>query len=320
MTGFIIRRLFLGIVVLFVASVLVFIMMRWLPGDPLRTVLGEDYANYTQEELEIFREELGLDKPLVVQYFDWIGSILKGDLGESIYYQVPVSQMLKDRLPVTLNLGILALIVSSVLGLTFGVIAAVRRGKWPDTLVSVTANLGITLPNFWIAIVLLYIFALKLGWVQVSAGYVSPFDDFGAHLKQVILPVLCLSVFGIAAQTRQTRSSMLEVAHQDYIRTAWSKGLTEKVVIMRHMVKNGLIPVVTTMGMQVSFMFGGAVFIERVFSVPGVGEMLAGGVMDRDYPAVQGVVLMMAVVIVLTNLIVDISYAWLDPRIRDSYR
>ncbi len=320
MTGFIIRRLFLGIVVLFVASVLVFIMMRWLPGDPLRTVLGEDYANYTQEELETFREELGLDKPLVVQYFDWIGSILKGDLGESIYYQVPVSQMLKDRLPVTLNLGILALIVSSVLGLTFGVIAAVRRGKWPDTLVSVTANLGITLPNFWIAIVLLYIFALKLGWVQVSAGYVSPFDDFGAHLKQVILPVLCLSVFGIAAQTRQTRSSMLEVAHQDYIRTAWSKGLTEKVVIMRHMVKNGLIPVVTTMGMQVSFMFGGAVFIERVFSVPGVGEMLAGGVMDRDYPAVQGVVLMMAVVIVLTNLIVDISYAWLDPRIRDSYR
>jgi peptide/nickel transport system permease protein len=319
-TTFIIRRLFLGVIVLFVASILVFILMRWLPGDPLRTVLGENYANYSQEELEVFRQDLGLDKPLIAQYFDWIGSVMKGDLGGSIISQEPVSQMIKDRLPVTLNLGVLALILSSLLGLTFGVIAAIRRGKWPDTLVSVTANLGITLPNFWIAIIFLYIFALRLHWVEVLGGYVSPFEDFGRHVKQLVLPVLCMSVFGIAAQTRQTRSSMLEVARQDYIRTAWSKGLTEKVVVRRHMVKNGLIPVVTTMGMQVSFMFGGAVFVEKVFSVHGVGEMLASGVMDRDYPAVQGVVLLMAVVIVLTNLVVDIAYAWLDPRIRESYR
>jgi peptide/nickel transport system permease protein len=319
-TTYIIRRLFLGIVVLFVVSILVFIMMRWLPGDPLRTVLGEDYANYSQEELEVFRHDLGLDEPLIAQYFDWIGSVVKGDFGESIFYQTPVSEMIRERLPVTLNLGFVALIVSSVFGLTFGVIAAIRRGKWPDTVVSVTANLGITLPNFWIAIVLLYIFALKLGWVSISLGYVSPFDDFGEHVKQAILPVFCMSVFGIAAQTRQTRSSMLEVAHQDYIRTAWSKGLKERVVVVRHMVKNGLIPVVTTMGMQVSFMFGGAVFVERVFGIAGIGGMLAGGVMDRDYPAVQGAVLIMALVVVITNLIVDMAYAWLDPRIRESYR
>jgi peptide/nickel transport system permease protein len=320
MTSYIIRRLFLGIVVLFVVTILIFIMMHWLPGDPLRTVLGEDYANYSEEELEVFRQDLGLDKPLIAQYFDWVGSVLKGDLGESIYYQTPVSEMIKERLPVTLNLGILALIVSSVFGVTFGVIAAIRRSKWPDTLVSVTANLGITLPNFWIAIVFLYIFALKLGWVSISEGYVSPFDDFGEHVKQAILPVVCMSVFGIAAQTRQTRSSMLGVAHQDYIRTAWSKGLRERVVVTRHMVKNGLIPVVTTMGMQVSFMFGGAVFVERVFGIAGIGGMLAGGVMDRDYPAVQGAVLIMALVVVITNLIVDMAYAWLDPRIRESYR
>ncbi len=320
MTSYIIRRLFLGVVVMFVVTILVFIMMHWLPGDPLRTVLGEDYTNYSQEELEKLRQDYGLDKPLIAQYFDWIGGVLKGDLGESIYYQTPVSQMIKERLPITLNLGILALIVSSLLGPTLGVIAAIRRGKWPDTVVSVTANLGITLPSFWIAIVFLYIFGLKLGWVSISQGYVSPFDNFGEHVRQAILPVLCMAVFGIAAQTRQTRSSMLEVSHQDYIRTAWSKGLQEKTVVRRHIVKNGLIPVVTTMGMQVSFMFGGAVFVERVFGIAGVGGMLAGGVMDRDYPAVQGVVLLMALVIVIANLLVDMAYAWLDPRIRESYR
>jgi peptide/nickel transport system permease protein len=318
-TGYIIRRLFLGIVVLLVVSVLIFIMMRWLPGDPLRTVLGEDYANYSQEELEVFRQELGLDKPLIAQYFDWIGSVLKGDLGDSIVYQTPVSQMIKERLPVTLNLGVLALIVSTVFGLLFGIIAAIRRGRWPDTVVSVTANLGITLPNFWLAILLLYVFALQLGWVSISTGYVSPLDDFGEHVRQAVLPVLCMSVFGIAAQTRQARSSMLEVAHQDFIRTAWSKGLSEKIVVRRHMVKNGLIPVLTTMGMQVSFMFGGAVFVERVFGIAGIGGMLAGGVMDRDYPAVQGAVLVMALVVVITNIIVDLAYAWVDPRIRASY-
>ncbi len=315
MTSFIIRRLFQGVIVLFVVTILVFLMMHVLPGDPLRTILGPDYVNYSREELEVIRHDRGLDKPVIAQYFDWIGGVFKGDLGETITENESVATQIGQRLPVTLTLGVLALIVSSTFGLLFGVIAAIRRSRWPDTLVSVGANLGITVPNFWLAIVLLWIFGFQLHWISILYGY-----DFGQPIQQIILPVFCMSVFGVAAQTRQTRSSMLEVAQQDYVRTAWSKGLTERVVVRRHMIKNGFIPVVTTMGMQVSFMFGGAIFIEKVFNVQGVGGMLAAGIMNSDYPAVQGAVLVMAVVVVLTNLIVDISYAWLDPRIRDSYR
>ena len=315
MTSFIIRRLFQGIVVLFVVTILVFLMMHVLPGDPLRTILGPDYVNYSQEELDEIRQNRGLDKDVFSQYFDWIGGVFKGDLGVTITEGESVATQIGDKLPITLTLGALALIVSATFGLTFGVIAAIRRNKWPDYLVSVGANLGITVPNFWLAIVLLYIFGLKLGWVSIIYGY-----DFDQPLKQLVLPVLCMSLFGIAAQTRQSRSSMLEVAQQDYIRTAWSKGLKERTVVARHLVKNGFIPVVTTMGMQVSFMFGGAIFIEHVFNVNGIGGMLAAGIQNSDYPAVQGAILVIATVVVLTNLIVDISYAWLDPRIRESYR
>jgi peptide/nickel transport system permease protein len=317
-TSYIIRRLFLGLIVLFVASILVFIMMHLLPGNPLMVVLGEDYSNYTQEELDELRHEYGLDKPVVTQYFDWIGSVIRGDLGESIVYQMPVGTLLKRRIPVTLNIGLLALVISTICGLTCGIVAAIRRGRWPDTLVSVGANLGITLPNFWVGIVFIYVFAYKLRWLP-TYGYTSPFKDLGMHLKMLIGPVLSLSLFGLAAQTRQTRSSMLEVSHQDYIRTAWSKGLRERVVVIRHMVRNGLIPVVTTMGMQVSFMFGGAVLVEKVFNVPGIGRLIADGIGMRDYQVVQGGVLFIAAVIVLTNLVVDMAYAWLDPRIRHSY-
>lgn len=304
---------------LLVASVIVFIMMRVLPGDPLMAMLGEDYVNYSQEELDTLRHDYGLDKPAILQYFDWIGNAAGGDLGESITYELPVSNMVKEKLPVTLNLGILAIVLSTLCGLTLGVIAAIRRSRWPDTLVSVAANLGITLPNFWVGIVLIYLLSYKLGWLP-TYGYTSPFDDFGLHVKMLVMPVICLSIFGIAAQTRQARSSMLEVAHQDYIRTAWSKGLRERVVVVRHMVKNGLIPVVTTIGMQVSFMFGGAVVVETVFSIPGIGRMLMDAVNERDYPVVQGAVLLMAGIIVITNILVDVAYAWLDPRIRDSYK
>ena len=315
MTTFIIRRLFQGIIILFVVTILVFLMMHVLPGDPLRTILGPDYINYSQEELDVIRANRGLDKSVVAQYFDWIGNAFRGDLGETLTENESVATQIGDKLPITLTLAVLALMVSTTFGLLFGVIAAVRRNKWPDYVVSVGANLGITVPNFWLAIVLLYIFGMKLGWVSIIYGY-----DFDQPIKQLILPVLCMALFGIAAQTRQSRSSVLEVAQQDYIRTAWSKGLTERVVIRRHLVKNGFIPVVTTMGMQVSFMFGGAIFIEHVFNVNGIGGMLAAGIANKDFPAVQGAVLVMAVVVVLTNLIVDISYAWLDPRIRESYR
>lgn len=319
MTTFIIRRLFLGIIVLLIASLLVFVMMRMLPGDPLTLFLGDQVNNMDPAEIAKLHHQYGLDKPVIVQYFDWVGNALKGDLGQSVQYETSVGNELKHRLPVTLNLTILALLLSTILGPALGTIAAVRRNKWQDNTISVLANLGITLPSFWVAIMVVLV-SYKLHFSDVTKGYVSPFTDFGMHVRLIILPVLVLSLFGTAAQTRQARSSMLEAAQQDYIRTAWSKGLRERVVVFRHMLKNGLIPVVTTMGMQVSFLFGGSVVVEKIFNIPGIGRMLADGVMERDYQMVQGAVLMMAVIIVLTNLLVDVAYAWIDPRIRDSYR
>jgi peptide/nickel transport system permease protein len=318
-TTFIVRRLFLGVLVILLVTLLIFFLMRLLPGDPIRLYVGEGTKIYTPEELDTLRAKYHLNDPLVAQYGLWLAGIFKGDLGTSINQQRSVTSVLAQRFPVTLNLAVLAILISSILGPLLGTIAATRRGKWPDTTVSVLANLGITLPVFWVGMMLIYIFAYRLRWLP-TFGYTPPTEDFGKHIRQLIMPVFCLSMFGTASQTRQSRSSMLEVAHQDYVRTAWSKGLRERTVVFRHMLKNGLIPVVTTLGVQVGFVFGGAVAVETVFSIPGLGRMLAEGVANRDYQLVQGGVLVMAVVIVLTNLLVDMAYAWLDPRIRNSYR
>jgi peptide/nickel transport system permease protein len=319
MTSFVIRRLFLGIIVILLVSIIVFFLMRLLPGDPLRLYVGEAAKTYSPEEIATLRAQYGLDDPLVVQYFHWIGGVLQGDWGKSISYQRPVTGMVRQRFPITLNLAVLALLVATILGPTFGTIAGIRRGKWQDTTVSVLANLGITLPVFWVGIVMIYVVAYRLGWLP-TYGYTSPSKDFLLHLKMLIMPVFCLSLFATASQTRQTRSSMLEVSHQDYIRTAWAKGLSERVIVFRHMLKNGLIPVITVLGIQVGYLFGGAVLVETVFNIPGIGRMLAEGVQNRDYQVVQGGVLLMSLIIVFTNLVVDVMYAWLDPRIRHSYR
>lgn len=310
MTAYILRRLFLGVIVVFLVSVLIFLLMRLLPGDPLQLYLGDQIGSYSEESKEELREYYHLNDPLIVQYGRWLGGVFRGDLGDSIVYAVPVSSRIAQTFPTTLTLAVLAICVSGILGPLFGTIAAVRRGKWQDYTVSVLANLGITLPNFWVGILLIYVFALKLGWVKVTSGIATSW----------IFPILSLALFGIAAQTRQARSSMLEASHQDYIRTAWSKGLTERVIVRRHLLKNGLIPVVTTLGIQVGFLLGGAVLVEKVFSVDGVGRLLAEAIGSRDYQVVQGVVLLMATIIVAVNLVVDIAYAWLDPRMRHSYR
>ena len=315
MTSYVIRRLLIGVVVLLLVSVLIFSLMHLLKGDPLVLYVGGRYSSFDKEQLVALSHKFGLDRPLVVQYFSWMNGLLHGDLGESIIFQQKVSTMVARALPVTFNLGVIAFIVSAIFGITFGVICAVRRGKWADTLFSVIANLGITLPVFWVGILLIYLLSLKLDLLP-TYGYTSPFTDLWLNIKMLIMPVFCLSVFPIAALTRQTRSSMLEVTGQDYIRTAWAKGLRERVIVIRHMIKNGLIPVVTTMGVQVSFMFGGAVLVEIVFNIPGMGRMIMRAVMARDYQVVQAGVLIIAVVTVLTNIIVDIAYAWIDPRIR----
>jgi len=277
--------------------------------------IGAEANIYSEEQLDILRAEYNLDKPLIIQYFLWIGGILRGDLGESIAEQMDVRTMIAKSLPKTINLAIFSLIISAAFGITFGTLCAIRRGKWPDTLFSVIANLGITLPNFWIGILLIYFLSFKLDLLP-TFGYTSPFDDLWLNIQMLIMPVFCLAVFPIAALTRQTRSSMLEVTRQDYVRTAWAKGLRERVIITRHIIKNGLIPVVTTMGMQVSFLVGGSVLVETVFNIPGMGRMMVDGVTNNDYQVVQGTVLVTAVAIIITNIVVDIAYAWIDPRIR----
>jgi peptide/nickel transport system permease protein len=315
MTSYIIRRVLLGIIVLLAVSVLIFGLMHLLPGDPLLLFLGSgELKSYSPEQTEVLRVHYGLDKPLVTQYFNWLGGLFHGDMGESIANKRSVSGMLAEKFPITVELGVLALFFSSVFGVTLGTICAIRRGKWADSLLSVIANLGITMPGFWIGILLIYIFAIKLGWLP-TFGYTSPLIDFGMHIRKMIMPVFCLSIWGIAAITRQTRSSMLEVIQQDYVRTAWAKGLRERVIVFRHIIKNGLIPVITSMGLMVSYMFGGAVLAEVVFNVPGMGRMIMDGIGNADYQVVQGAVLLVSVTVVLVNILVDISYGWIDPRI-----
>ena len=220
-----------------------------------------------------------------------------------------------ERFPVTLHLGVLALILGAVLGVIAGLLAAIRRGKWLDKIVTPLTYIGITMPVFWLGILLIYAFGLKLKWLPI-AGYTSPMVDFWMRTKQIVMPVICLALFGLAANARQMRSSMLEVIQQDYIRTAWSKGLRERTVIIRHSLKNSLIPVITLMGMGVGIIFGGSVLIETVFAIPGVGRLLVSSIFGQDYVVVQAITFVIAVIVLMVNLIIDISYGWFDPRIR----
>jgi peptide/nickel transport system permease protein len=269
----------------------------------------------TEEQLYELRVKFGLDKTLPMQYIEWIGGLFQGDMGRSIYYDIDVGLLVKERLPVTLYLGVLAFVISGLLGISFGVICALKRGTWIDTFVTLLANIGITMPSFWVGILLMYILALKAGWLPVS-GYTSPFVDFWLSTKKIIMPVICLSLFSIASLTRLTRSSMLEVIQQDYIRTAWSKGLKERLIISRHTLKNALIPVITVIGLQVTFIFGGSVLIETIFNINGIGRLATQSVMQQDFLVIQAVTLIIAIMVVISNLIVDISYVWFDPRIR----
>ena len=290
--------------------------MRLLPGDPILLYLSEDeFGTISAEQIEILRHEFGLDKPLLTQYFHWISGLMHGDLGKSILQNNTVSEELGAALPITLHIGILSWLLSHLIGIPIGILCAVRRGKWVDTILTVLANIGITAPIFWVGILLIYLFGLYLGWLPIY-GYTSPLDDFWMSTKQIIMPVFCLCLFPLSATVRQTRSAMLEVIGQDYIRTAWAKGLRERVVILRHALKNGIIPVVTLAAIGISHIAGGQVLIETVFAIPGMGWLAVNALFSRDFAVVQGVVLITAGVVVVSNIIVDIFYGWLDPRIR----
>jgi len=316
MITYITRRFIQAVFILLLVTVIVFLALRFLPGDPIYLLLtSEEVQTKTPEQIQLLRHENGLDKPLVVQYFDWLYGVLHGNFGTSIRFHFSVGGLMKERIPLTVHLGILAFILSQAAGIAAGVVSAVRRGKWLDTLVTVLANIGITIPTFWLGIMMIYLFAVYLKWLPVM-GYTSPFTDFWLSTKQLVMPVICLALLPMASTARQTRSSMLEVMQQDYIRTAWSKGLRERGVIIKHALKNGLIPVFTLAGLQLSTIIGGSVLVENVFNIAGMGRLAVYSVLNRDYQVTEGITLVIAAAIILVNLLIDISYGWLDPRVR----
>ncbi|MDQ0257116.1 peptide/nickel transport system permease protein [Evansella vedderi] len=312
MGAFIIKRLFQTIAVLFFVTLIVFMIIQILPGDPAQTMLGADAS---QEQIQKLREELGLNDPFIVQYFNWAAGVIGGDLGHSIFYKETVINLMSSRFPITLTIGISALIVTVIIGIPLGVIAAVNRGGAIDSVVVVLSNIGIATPNFWLGILGVYFLSLKLGWLPVQ-GYVSPFTDPIGGLKTIIMPVLVLAATTIASVMRQTRSAMLEVIHQDFIRTARSKGLKERFVIIKHGLRNALIPVITLLGLQLGNIIGGTVLIEQVFNIPGMGSLLVSSVFMKDFIVVQACVLVIAVLVVFANLFVDLAYRLIDPRIK----
>lgn len=312
MAAFIVRRLLQTVVVLFVVSFIAFLLLHLIPGDPVVTMLGQEAS---QEQVDALRKELGLNRPFIVQYVNWLANVVRGDFGKSIIYRENVTDLILSRLPITFHLGLIALVLSTCVSIPAGVISAVRRGGLLDSFISVSANLGMAVPLFWLGILGVYFFSLKLDWLPVQ-GYTSPFSDFWMNTKQIIMPSICLAVVPLASLTRQTRSSMLEVVRQDYIRTARSKGLKERTIITGHALKNAIIPVITLLGIQLRNLVGGSVLVETVFNIPGIGRLMVRAVFDKDFLIVQGCIVMIALVVALANLLVDISYGYVDPRIR----
>jgi peptide/nickel transport system permease protein len=319
MTTFILRRLIQALFILILVTLIVFFVMRLLPGDPILLYVASSggLEAMAPEQIEIIRAQFGLDKPIMVQYVNWVKNIARLDFGKSIYWQVPVISLLKERVPITLYLGVIAMIIGAGLGVLTGIASAIRRGKWIDKVVLPLTYIGICIPVFWLGILMIYFFGLQLRWLPL-AGFTSPFEDLVLSFRQIIMPIICLSVFGLAANARQMRSSMLEVVRQDYIRTAWSKGLRERYIILKHAMKNSLIPVITLMGMGLGHIFGGSVLVEQVFAIPGMGRLAVQAISGQDYIVVQAVTFVTAVAILIANLLVDISYGYLDPRIRYS--
>jgi peptide/nickel transport system permease protein len=319
MTTYIIRRLLMGILIVWLVTIIIFFVIRLLPGDPLVIFLGQQAqsGSVSTQQMEVLRHQYWLDRPIIVQYFHWVGGVVRGNLGESIYYHENVGKLMLARFPITLHLGLTSFVLANVLGIAMGVIAAIRRNTWIDAVVTTVANVGITIPVFWLGILLIYLFGMRLNWLPIT-GYTSPFTDFWMSFKQLIMPVSCLTVTMLAGTARQTRSSMLEVIRQDFIRTAWSKGLAEKVIITRHALKISLLPVLTLMGIGVGLIIGGSVLVETVFAIPGMGRLLTTSIFAQDYTVIQGGTLVISLIIILANLFVDIAYGWVDPRIRYS--
>ena len=312
MTTYVLKRLVSMVPVLLLVSVVIFSLIHLTPGDPGVAMLGEEA---TPEARDRLRAQLGLDQPILVQYSVWLMKALTGDLGRSIRTNQPVAEAIGERLPVTVELAVFALAIALAIALPAGIIAATKRGTWADIGSTVTCLLGVSMPNFLLAVLLVYVFSLTLRWLP-PIGYISPALDVVGNLKGMIMPAVTLGAFAAAATARLTRSTLLEVLGQEYIRTGRAKGLSEQSVIRTHAMKNALIPVVTVVGLQLGNLLGSAIVTETIFALPGVGRLVVDSIYQRDFPLVQGVTLYLAIIFLFVNLFVDMVYAYLDPRIR----
>src|SRR5574341_489585 len=312
MLEFLVRRVFISLVTLFVISLVVFTGVRMIPGDPARVMAGTDADEAGLEEI---REKYGLKDPVPIQYLRWIGLALRGDLGESIRTRQSVAWTVAQKLPITLQLAGFAILIAVAIAIPAGVLAAVRRNTVWDLLASGLSLCGVSVPNFWLGIMLILLVSVRLGWLPAS-GFVPLWEDPLGNLERMLMPAFVLGTALAAVLMRQTRNSMIEVLSADYVRTARAKGLAQRAVVIRHALRNGLIPVVTILGLQMGALMGGAVVTEQIFVIPGFGRLIVEAVFTRDYPVVQGVVLITASSYVLINLLVDVSYTVLNPRIR----
>lgn len=313
MGEYVIRRLISMIPVLFIVSVISFGLLYVLPGDPAIAMLGEEIGN--AETYDSLRQELGLDQPIWVQYGRWAGRLVQGDLGTSIRTGEPVASILLDRAPVSIYVGFAGMLVGIAIGLPAAILSAIRPGSRLDISATVLGLAGIAIPGFWLALILIYIFGVYLRWLPPS-GYTPPGEDLGLSLKMVIMPAIVLGTSSAAVIMRQARSSLIEVLEQDYITVARAKGVLERRVIASHAMKNAMIPVFTIVGLQVGNLVSGAAIAETVFAIPGVGRAAVDAIFFRDYPVLQGAVLMLTLAVMLANLLTDLTYGYLDPRIR----
>ena len=307
MRGYLVQRIFMAVVTVWVTTVAVTLLIHLVPGDPVRIMYAQSQGT-TPEQLEAVRHSLGLDQPIWKQYLLFMGRLLHGDLGKTIRGDQPVLDLLLARLPNTLLLAAAALVIATLIGISLGFLAAYKRGTSIDTGLMVLAMVGVSIPHFWLGLILLLVFAVQLAWLPVASN----------DLRSLVLPAVTLGVANAAVIARLTCSSMLDIFNQDFIRTAWAKGLPKAVILRRHALRAGLVPVVTMIGLQFAYMMGGAIVVENIFAWNGVGRLAIEAIFQRDYPVIQGFILTFAVVVVTVSLAIDLAYAWLDPRIRRS--
>ena len=316
MGAYIARRSIHALIVIIIVSIIVFLLLRALPGDPILMLIAQNTdIEWTPEMIEDLRTQRGLNNSLPMQYFQWFSKMIRGDFGKSIMHNYDIGDQLKSKVVVSMMLGMCAFVVGFVVGPLLGIISAIRRGKMLDNIMTLFANIGITAPQFWVAILLIFLFSMRLELLPIY-GYTLPWIDLGMSIRQSILPIFVTALGPIASSCRQMRSSVLEILGEDYVRTAWAKGMNERKVLLKHVLKNSLMPIVTMQGQSLRGIIGGSVVVERVFVIPGMGKFMVDAMQGRDYTVVQSVTVIMTAVVVLSNLIVDLLYGWIDPRIQ----